>query len=150
MVTMVEKEKIDAFRTLQGEKINEAKTELAFAVTEFVHGSEEADKCKRMALSVFAKGNIVPLDAPKIELDFGFIGTKIRIIDMMADAKLVASKGEARRLIASGGCFVENRKVLEEEEEILIDEKIGENGLFLRMGKKKHFHIVFVPPSPSA
>ena len=64
-----------------------------------------------------------------------------RYIDVIALSGVVSSKGEASRLVAGGGAYLNNSKV--EDSSLKISEKdlIGGEFLLLGMGKKKKILI---------
>ena len=61
-------------------------------------------------------------------------GGAIGIVDALIGLGLVASKGEARRLIQGGGARVDGEKISDETHMI----RIGNDGLRVSAGKKSH------------
>ncbi|MFO7535774.1 MAG: tyrosine--tRNA ligase [Kiritimatiellia bacterium] len=63
------------------------------------------------------------------------------VVDLAVAAGLCKSKGEARRLIASGGLYLGNRRVERAEETVADSDKIEGRVIVLRSGKR-NFHLV--------
>ena len=59
----------------------------------------------------------------------------------MVEAELAASKGEARRLIESGGVKLDKEKVIDPFAVIPTDK----DSVLLQVGKRKFLHIVSSP-----
>jgi tyrosyl-tRNA synthetase len=64
-----------------------------------------------------------------------------RVVDLAVRAGLCRSKGEARRLIADGGLYVNNRRVSGPEAAVDADLLVEGRLLVLRSGRKT-FHLV--------
>lgn len=78
---------------------------LAYEVTKFVHGKEEAEKARVMSEEIFT-GNSDNM--PEVEIDLN-IGSNI--LDVLVSAELAPSKSEARRLVEQGGISIDSNKV---------------------------------------
>jgi tyrosyl-tRNA synthetase len=63
------------------------------------------------------------------------------VVDLAVRAGLCRSKGEARRLIADGGLYVNNRRVSGPEAAVDADLLVEGRLLVLRSGRKT-FHLV--------
>jgi tyrosyl-tRNA synthetase len=61
------------------------------------------------------------------------------LIDIMVDAKVSSSKGEARRLIKGGGVSVNGNRISDERMELDSSWLLQDGYLFLKVGKKKFF-----------
>jgi tyrosyl-tRNA synthetase len=59
----------------------------------------------------------------------------------MVTAGAAKSKGEARRLIESGGVYLNNQRVAASDRQVTIDESIEGQYLVLRKGKKDYFLV---------
>src|SRR5699024_10144843 len=57
MLTFLPLEQIDAMANWEGSQLNEAKSILAYELTELVHGQEEADKAQAAAKALFGGGS---------------------------------------------------------------------------------------------
>jgi tyrosyl-tRNA synthetase len=81
-------------------------------------------------------------DVPSTELPAGaFGGEGFGIVDLIADVRLASSKGDARRLVQSGGIYVNNRRVSDPQARLRRDQAIGGQLILLRKGQKQS-HLV--------
>ena len=63
------------------------------------------------------------------------------MVDLLARVQLAPSKSEARRLVQSGGVYLNNRRMSDPQARITIDHAIGGRLLVLRKGQKQN-HVV--------
>jgi tyrosyl-tRNA synthetase len=89
--------------------------ELAYRVTELVHGQDVADQVRRVTKVLFNEDGVEissltneEIDMLAAELPTAERGT---IVDVLIAADTVKSKGEAKRLLAGGGVTVNGQKV---------------------------------------
>ena len=73
------------------------------------------------------------------------VDSPVRVLDLVAEAGVTGSKGEARRLIQAGGLRINNLRVEDTDAEIGPDDFIAGEMLLIRKGKKK-YHIVHRTP----
>ncbi len=128
---------LEVFDKMEGAELNKAKAFLAYEITELVHGKEEADKAK--AASEAAFGGAASENMPGAEIDAADVDS-ITVLDYIAKAKLVPSKGEGRRLLQQGGLYL-NENRIEELDRIFKADDFTDGSAVLRLGKKKHFRI---------
>ena len=130
-------DEIAKLAALGGAEINEAKKILATEATAIVHGSEAAMAATETARKTFEEGSIAQslptLDIPGAELDAG-----ISVLAVFVKAGFVASNGEARRQIKSGGLRVNDIAVIDEKMALTPAQLTPEGVIKLSMGKKKH------------
>jgi tyrosyl-tRNA synthetase len=88
-----------------GTNPNDAKERLAWEVTAIIHGDDEADKALAGAKAAFGGGGDKNA-MPSVVLSRAQFEAGYNIVDLFADAKLAATKSEARRLVEQGGAFV--------------------------------------------
>ncbi len=137
MLTFLPLEQIEEMDKWEGSQLNTAKEILAYELTKMVHGEEEAEKAQASAKALFAGGGNTA-DMPTTELtDDNLTDGVINVIDMMMLGKLVASKGEARRLIQGGGVFVDDVKVADFDVTVSAEALAGD-GVILKKGKKTY------------
>jgi tyrosyl-tRNA synthetase len=140
LLTFLPMSQIEEMASWKDSRINEAKKVLAYEVTKIVHGQEEAEKCKATAEAIFVKGgyseNMPTVSICKSELEKG-----IQILDLLAQAGLVPSKSEGRRLIKQGGLTLNDEKVMSFDRVVNTDD-IKEGGIIVRKGKKSYHRIV--------
>ena len=125
---------MDEIKTIMQGDIRDAKKRMAYEITKLVHGVEEADKAVATAQSLFGQGQST--NAPTKEISLAELKDENLIIDVLAAAGFVASKGEARRLIEQGGVSVDETKVTDPNMPIPAVEFV------LHKGKKVHLKIV--------
>jgi tyrosyl-tRNA synthetase len=158
LFTLLPMEEVRQARTLSGVELNMGKSVLAFEATKITHGEAEAVDAWRAAVRAF---NVKPVDAglfpsctiPRAESPEGRSAmpslTKahqelekgIPAFELFTQAGLCASRGEARRLIAQGGGYV-NDVQLKAFDEIINANHLDAGGeIRLRKGKKHHFIV---------
>jgi tyrosyl-tRNA synthetase len=122
-------DEIARLEALGGAEINEAKKILANEATAMCRGPEAAVSAAETARKTFEEGSAG--DAlPTLSVPEGSIG----IVDALVNLGLVASKGEARRLIKGGGARIEGDKVSDEAAVVTV----GATPVRLSAGKKAH------------
>jgi len=129
----------------------EAQKVLAFEVTRIVHGEAVAREMARAAEIVYHSeikdlsdqtlaavfASVHSTEATRAELETG-----IDLVGLLSQTGLAASKGEARRLIKSGGVYVNNVRV-DGEIKLGRNHLASESFIVLRSGKK-NYHLVRV------
>jgi tyrosyl-tRNA synthetase len=131
----------------------EAQRVLAREVTTLVHGVEQVVRAERASEVLFGE-DLAQLsvdevlavfeDVPSTELtasDFGPEG--IGIVDLVARIGLAPSRAEARRLVQSGGIYVNNRRLSDPQVRLDRDQSIGGRLFVVRKGQKQN-HLVRV------
>ncbi|MBO5783885.1 MAG: tyrosine--tRNA ligase, partial [Clostridia bacterium] len=130
MLTFIPIEEIEQIENWAPERINEKKELLAYELTALVHGTEEADKAKAVAYSLFS-GMGDDANMPTTELD---VAEDMNILDLMVACGLAASKSEARRLVMQGGVSVDDEKITAIDYTVTLNAlKVG---VKIRKGKK--------------
>jgi tyrosyl-tRNA synthetase len=131
----------------------QAQRRLAQEVTGTVHGPTALEQAEQAARVLFG-GEISGLSAEAIQDIFADVpsselpgeqlsGLDYSIVDLLASTTLVKSKGEARRAIAEGGIYVNNRRVSDPGETVSGQEAIEGQFIVLRKGRK-NYHLVRV------
>ncbi len=137
LVTFVPMEEIYEMEKWEGAELNKAKKRLAYEVTKLVHGEEIANQVRDAAEAVFAGGGVSE-DMPTTEISE--INGK-GVLDLLCEVKLIASKGEGRRLIQQNGISINDEKVTDVN--MTLDESfIGEKGMIIKKGKKVFHRVV--------
>jgi tyrosyl-tRNA synthetase len=116
-------DEIARLAALGGAEINEAKKLLADAATAMAHGEEAAREAAGKTFEEGASGEALP--TLRIE-------GEIMLVDALVGLGLVASKNEARRLIAQGGAKVDGERV-DEDRPVAVAGEVR-----ISAGKKKH------------
>jgi len=131
----------------------EAQRTLAQEMTRMVHDETALSKAEQAAQALFG-GDIAGLSADDIQDIFAeapsskiakaqFDGNGCSVIDLLAETGVASSKGEARRLIQGGGVYVNNHRVTDIGQMLLLDTSIEGRFFVLRKGKK-NYHLVQV------
>ena len=138
-LTFLPIEEIEAMESWEGSQLNKAKEMLAYEVTSFVHGKEEADKALAAAKALFGAGSQDENMPTTVLAGADFTDGTIGIMDLMVKAGLAPSKSEARRLIQGGGVLVNDEKVADVN--LRLARETFREPVILRKGKKV-FHRV--------
>ena len=117
---------------------------LAEEVTTLVHGAEECRRAVAASQALFGRSDLVDVDertlaAAVAEVPSARIfatGELPTVVDLMAEAKIVPSKSAARRAIAAGGAYLNNRKVTSEDAAPGLGDLLHGRFLMLRVGKR--------------
>jgi len=129
----------------------EAQRVLAREVTALVHGQDQVARSEHASSLLFGE-DIATLDVedvlavfedvPSTELPAEALGGDgIGIVDLIARVQLAASKSDARRLVQSGGVYVNNRRAADPQARLTREHAIGGRLIILRRGGKQQ-HLV--------
>jgi tyrosyl-tRNA synthetase len=151
--TFLSKEQVDALSTALREspEKREAQRVLAREVTSLVHGDAQIARVEHASQMLFGE-DITQLsaddvlavfaDVPATEMSAAQFGSEgLNVVDLVVLAGLVPSKSEARRLVQSGGVYLNNRRVADIQARILAESAIGGRVFVLRKGSKQN-HLV--------
>ncbi|MHC5054563.1 MAG: tyrosine--tRNA ligase [Planctomycetota bacterium] len=124
-----------------------AQRALAWEVTKTVHGEEAAERAKRASEMIFG-GEIAGLTDAEIEEAFAEVPSVtlaakdleagINIVELLSSSGLCKSKGVARKLVISGGAYLNNRRVTDHAMTVTREHLASEHELVLRSGKKTY------------
>jgi tyrosyl-tRNA synthetase len=134
-------DEIARLEALPGAQINDAKKVLADEATRMAHGEDEARKARDAAEKAFEQGAL-SVDLPTFEVPTADLDAGIVLANLVADAGLAASRGEARRLAQGGGLKV-NDKAEPDANRVVTSAELIDGVVKLAAGKKK---IVLVKP----
>ena len=129
LFTDIPLDEIARLEALGGAEINEAKKILATAATAMCRGDGAAQDAAETARKTFEEGS-AGAALPTLKVD----GGKIGLVDALVALGLVASKGEAKRMIKGGGARVDGQQITDENHVILISDQ----SLRVSAGKKSH------------
>ena len=110
MLTFLPLEEIEKMEAWEGAELNQAKDILAYELTNLVHGQEEADKARDASKALFATGTAENMPSVTISAK-DFRDGKIDILQLLVNAEMTASRGEARRAVQQNGVSVNGEKV---------------------------------------
>ena len=140
MLTFLPLEEIDKMDSWEGAQLNTAKEILAYELTKLVHGEEEANKAQAAAKALFGGGKD-DSNMPTFEFTKDmFVDDKMTVIDVLMNAKLTPSKGEARRLIQQGGVSVDDEKVTDLQKTVSVSD-FEKGHIIVKKGKKVFLKI---------
>jgi tyrosyl-tRNA synthetase len=109
------------------------KVNLAKLIIKDFHSEREANEAEEQFNRRFVKKEI-PDD---IEETF-VVSQTYKLIDLLLQTNLAASKGEARRLVEQGGVKIDGEKVSNAQAEIELD---AEKSFMIQVGKRKFLRI---------
>ena len=151
--TFLDRASVDALAaaTRSAPEKREAQRVLAREVTTLVHGADHLARAERASAVLFGEDiTTLPLDdvlavfddVPSTELSAEtFAGSGMGVIDLVARIQLAPSKAEARRLVQSGGVYVNNRRVTDLQARLTRDQAIGGALFVVRKGQRQN-HLV--------
>lgn len=126
---------------------------LAAEATQLVHG-EAGLKAAEGATRIFFGGEAIEgyddnvlktifADVSSTDLSRDRLTDGIPVIDLLVECAVCKSKGEARRLISSGGAYCNNVRINDSTETVDLDNLASESFMVLRSGKKRYFLVQF-------
>ncbi|MBI4263252.1 MAG: tyrosine--tRNA ligase [Acidobacteria bacterium] len=129
-----------------------AQRELAREVTRLVHGDSAAAEAEAAARKLFS-GDVTAMSLQELLQVFPNVPSSTAryaaegwpVVDLLASCGVTSSKGEATRLIRSGGIYVNSRRVTDEKERVRPEQAIEGQLFVVRKGKKDNFLIRIVP-----
>jgi tyrosyl-tRNA synthetase len=128
-----------------------AQRELAREVTRLVHGEDALREAETAASKLFS-GDLSSMSVTELLQVFpnvpssnaAFAADGWPLVELLASSGVTASKGEATRLIRSGGIYVNDRRVTDEKERLTPAHAIEGQLFVVRKGKKDNFLIRIV------
>jgi len=139
LLTFIPLDDIAEYAKLSEAATNEAKKRLAYEVTKIVHGEALAEAVKKQTEDLFEKGGRSDDMATTI-VTADEIAAGLSLLDFLCRAKLTASKGEAKRLIAGNGISL-NDAVVEDPFYILTARDFAAEEAIIRKGKKIYHRV---------
>jgi len=120
----------EIYNQLEDKKINprDLKMRLAFEITKIVHGEKQAKEAEDCFIKTVQKK-----ETPDSIKNYKLKITNWKLVDLLAEAGLTSSKGEARRLIKQGGIKVDGKVVSDMDMTI----KLNKQGILLQRGKRQ-------------
>ncbi len=129
---------IDRLAALKGNEINDAKTALANEVTTMAHGADAAQRAAKTAQATFTRGEAGE-DLPVIKVSRKELEEGIPAFRLFArDKFLVATNGEARRLIQGGGARINGEAIDDENRPVGVNDLLNGDQIRLSAGRKRH------------
>lgn len=136
---------------LQVPQRREAQRRLAFEVTSIVHGPENAETVKKASAILFGDSfeprelgeEILRTLAGEVPMGEGNRNFPVPLVDLLPAAGACSSKSEVRRLIKGGGLYVNGSRIVEENRSVAESDILEGRYLFVRLGKKRFFMVLF-------
>ena len=135
-------EEYNKFQKLINDNINQAKKDLAYRITELVHGKVLALEAVKTAEAIFEQG-ITNSTMPQIEINKNLREEGIEAFKLFTLSGISESNKKSKDLIRAKGAKLNGKLV--EDENMLIDSSCLNinNSLTIAAGKKKHLMIKF-------
>ncbi len=138
-LTFMSMEEIAGYSVLKDAEINRAKKKLALEITAIVHGREKAEAAQKQAEELF-EGAGTSADMPKTFVSEAQLG-QVQLLDVLVEAKIIASKGEGRRLVQQNGLRL-NDEVVSDFAYALNASDFTNGEAMVRKGKKTYHKLV--------
>ena len=137
LLTFLPMEEVRRLGALKDAAINEAKKVLAYEVTKLVHGGGEADKARAAAEALFdGKGSTENMPTVEVHPPDGQ-----KLLDILVENGIFASKGEGRRLVQQNGLSLNNKKI-SDPDYLLTSGDFLDGAALIKKGKKKYYRLV--------
>jgi tyrosyl-tRNA synthetase len=152
-MTFLDASRIGDIERLVGEspERREAQRVLADEMTTMVHGAKAAARAAHASAVLFSDDittlsvdevlavfeDVPSTELPRVDVE----GAGIALVDLIAKVQLAPSKGEARRLVQSGGVYVNNRRASDVQARITEEQAIGGRLFVVRKGPR-HNHLI--------
>jgi len=130
-----------------------AQKRLAEEVTRLVHGEEALNTAKQASEALFG-GDLRGLDsatlrdvfneAPNSALPQTTLEKDLPVLDLLVQEGVFSSKGDARRLVKSGGLYINNERVTQDDLRLSAALCLSENLMVIRKGKRNYHLLQFV------
>ena len=136
-------EEIKKMESIKGKELNDIKKLLADEVTSLVHGRDSLPAIHNAAAGVFSNAdtdfaNFASI--PQYTITEGDLDAK-SLVDILAESNQCESRGDAKKLLRSGGVYINDKTVSEDYK--LENCDFSESGILkLSIGKKKHLLVV--------
>jgi tyrosyl-tRNA synthetase len=150
--TLMDRDEIAHFdrRLDEAPEAREGQRRLAEECTRIVHGETAVASAIQASRALFGE-DVTSLPAADIAEIFAEVPSKeiprdrlssgVNAIDLLIEAGAVPSKSEARRLIESGGFYLNNRRVTDPRLQVKSTDAIEGRFIVLRKGNKAYFLI---------
>ncbi len=133
----------------------EAQKTLAQSLCDLVHGENQTQQAIQASSVLFgASMSSIPSstlldifrDVPSVALPPNLFSSGMNIQELLVKVEVAKSKGAARRLIESGGLYVNNERRNDFQENITASDFIDNQVLVIRSGKKNYFLVRLETP----
>ncbi len=146
MLTLLPDAEVEELGSLRDRALVAAKERLAMELTTLVHGAEEAERARQASRALFAGGGSDSGAIPSSPLDAAEMGCGITLVELLVRGGLASSRSEARRLIAQGGAYLNERQWSDMDRAVAAAD-VTDGQLIVRAGKKRHHRFEIGPAS---
>ncbi|SFG37606.1 tyrosine--tRNA ligase [Sporolactobacillus nakayamae] len=149
--TFLTKDEIEALAKEVEEHPEERKAQktLAKEMTVLVHGEHALKQAEHISKALFS-GEVSQLSGEEIRQGFRDVPTfnapskePVKLLDLLVDAGVVTSKRQAREDISNGAIYVNGDRRTDLNDLLTQDDRIDDEYLIVRRGKKKYTLIQF-------
>ena len=148
LFTLLPMEDVRRLGRLEGADIRSTKEVLAYEATRLCHGIENADEARTASRLLFpsaeddSPGISISRGSgtPTIKMPFNELDQGIPAYLLFEKSKLCKTRGEARRLIAQGGGYINGQRI-QAFDQVVDSKDTKEHSLLLRAGKKRYLRI---------
>jgi tyrosyl-tRNA synthetase len=140
------REEIDALarQTAEQPQLRAAQRALADDVTALVHSPADRDQAVAAASALFGRADLRDLDEATLAGVVAEVGgvevavapTLLSVVEVLERSGVVSSKGAARRAIAEGGAYLNNRRVEDPDTTLQESDLLHGRYVILRRGRK--------------
>lgn len=142
--TFLSREEIEALEVEVAERPFQraAQKALAAAVTELVHGADELVRVQAATQALWGNADLCEIDGATLRSAVSdlphakVILGESTVVDALEATGLEKGRGAARRTIASGGAYINNAKVEDEERLLTADDLLPGGVILIRKGRK--------------
>jgi tyrosyl-tRNA synthetase len=140
-----------ARQTAEQPHLRAAQKALANDVTDLVHSPTERAAAEAAAAALFGRGSLDDLDPATLAGVMEEVGGvrlpgipgQASVVDLLERSGVVSSRGAARRAIAEGGAYLNNRRVDDPDALLEADDLLQGRYVILRRGKKTVGAVAF-------
>ncbi len=135
----------------------EAQRVLATEMTRIVHGNPGVESAERATRVLFGDEPIegfndrilgkIFADIPSTIISRKLLHDGLQLADIMVKTQMTKTKSEARRLIAGGGVYCNNKRITDVNRVMTLDDLASETIMILRSGKKHYTLARFIDRS---
>jgi tyrosyl-tRNA synthetase len=141
LFTFLPMDEVRRLSALEGAELRSAKEVLAFEATRICHGEKAAEQAREASRQLFGGGGRRASAAPTFEIPREEMEQGLPAYILFELAGLCKTRGDARRLIAQGGGYVNDERI--DAFDRTIDARALNGGsLLLRAGKKRYVRVM--------
>ncbi|WP_085523622.1 tyrosine--tRNA ligase [Tuberibacillus sp. Marseille-P3662] len=126
-----------------------AQKALAEAMTRFIHGEDALEQAVKISQALFS-GDVKQLSGSDIEQGFKDVPSytmtskeDVGLLNVLVEAGVTGSKRQAREDIKNGAIYVNGERIQDMQYTLTADDRIDDQFIILRRGKKKYYLIQY-------